>query len=367
MSTQKTKSPKSPKSPEFPPRYEYRGNKLTGGQGVVYVCCDQQLERLVAIKVINQAHSRSIREEVVSLRDIASVHLAAIYDAFPIEEGGFAIVQEYVSGDGLDEWAKSQCQAKVDDIFLKTLYQIACGIADVHEHGRIHRDIKPHNMRFDEGGIVKILDFGLSCLTEPAVRTICGRGTFGFRAPELYQAGTHVTNAVDVYAYGATAWFLATNDLPSELKSVPPRNGAPDFADMVAGIPREIADDINSSLLMEPQRRPCISAICNNLKRRLLYGRHRAELIVRANERYTLEQPGTHVRINASDIGAVTIGYNGLDFFIREITGDVYVNNSAVTLNGVLPGSCVLTLGAPALLYRRVFIPFNVSHPEVVL
>ncbi len=293
--------------------------------------------------------------------------MAAIYDAFPTKERGFAIVQQYVSGDGLDEWARSQCQAKVDDIFLKTLFQIACGIADVHEHGRIHRDIKPHNMRFDEEGIVKILDFGLSCLTEPMVLTNCGRGTFGFRAPELYEAGTHVTNAVDVYSYGATAWFLATNDLPRELKSVPPRSGAPDFADRVAGIPREIADDINSSLLMEPQRRPSISAIRDNLKRRLLYGRHRAELIVRAGERYTLDQPGTHVRIKASDIGAITIGYNGLDFFIKDFTGDVFVNNSAVTLSGVLPGSCVLTLGAPALASRRVFIPFNVSHPEVVL
>ena len=73
------------------------------------------------------------------------------------------------------------------------------------------------------------------------------------------------------------------------------------------------------------------------------------------------------VRVNAGPIGSVTIKYNGLDFLISNFAGYVSVNGIPATINGVLPGSCVITIGADLLGSGRQHLTFDVSHPEVVI
>ena len=96
--------------------------------------------------------------------------------------------------------------------FLLTVYPIAEGIADIHAHGRVHRDIKRGNMKYDAEGCLKIFDFGMARNASVNASTLGLVGTRGYMAPELFDRGSDgrvsFTPAVDVFAFGATALAL---------------------------------------------------------------------------------------------------------------------------------------------------------------
>src|SRR3954467_9459055 len=91
----------------LPARYEFAGERLKGGQGYVYVCRDKFLERKVAIKVMaNVADNDILKHELAAMREVRSPHVAEIYDLIFAKRSGMAgLIQEYVSGDGLDVFA----------------------------------------------------------------------------------------------------------------------------------------------------------------------------------------------------------------------------------------------------------------------
>ncbi len=166
-------------SPEFPSRYQYQEQCFEGGQGKIYLCQDTHLDRLVAIKYLKGEPS-PLRKEAVALSKVRSKHVVEVYD-FITDGLETAIVEEYISGSDL---TKCHEQQLTSDKYLKILYQIACGIADIHAAGYIHRDIKPGNIKLSEENIIKILDFGLSSHSDNA-NTINLRGTMPYIAPEL--------------------------------------------------------------------------------------------------------------------------------------------------------------------------------------
>jgi hypothetical protein len=59
--------------------------------------------------------------------------------------------------------------------------------------------------------------------------------------------------------------------------------------------------------------------------------------------------------------------YDGFDFLVQRISGDVFINNRRVNVGEALPGACVVTLGAPEKENKRRYITFDLSHPEIVL
>jgi len=119
--------------------------------------------------------------------------------------------------------------------YLSVLYQVACGFSDIHNSGKIHRDIKRSNIKFDSEGVIKILDFGLATDAKPNLETIDARGTPCYIAPELYKTPpVKYTAAVEV----------------------------------VAGL--------DATLEIDPKSRPRIADVRDVLGRRSLYGQHRA-------------------------------------------------------------------------------------------
>ena len=63
-------------------------------------------------------------------------------------------------------------------------------------------------------------------------------------------------------------------------------------------------------------------------------------------------------------MGQIQIQYDGLDFRVKSVSGDVYINNRRLEIGDALPGSCVVALGAGS---NRKYITFDLSHPEIVL
>lgn len=153
----------------LPKRYCQTGSVAKGGFGDVLFCEDIHLQRKVAIKFLQDpADIRRLLDELRALLLMRSKHVVQVLDIIPSSTGVVGIVEEFIDGDDL--W-NSPLPRTSPDQYLKTLWQIAHGIADIHSADVIHRDIKPNNMKFDAEGIVKIFDFGLARDEGPTAET----------------------------------------------------------------------------------------------------------------------------------------------------------------------------------------------------
>lgn len=354
-------------STRLPHRYVPTGEVLTGGMGEVLLCNDIALERKVAIKFIrNVDEKRRLFDEISALQKIRSKHVVQIFDVFVEEDNRIGIVQEYVPGSDLSSF--SEVNTLSAEEYLKTLYQIASGISDIHAQGLIHRDIKPNNIKFDQVKIIKIFDFGLARFSGKDDSTIGFRGTPGFAAPELYRGGVVPFNeSIDTYAFGATAWYLSGAVLPESLMKKPPQTtNIPGFSSLPIDVPSPVTCILDSTLRREPSSRPSMSDIRDILSSYLLKDRHRALIVYGAN-RYTLEKTNRLVRLDVQSYGSLQVRYDGINFSIPSVTGEVFVNNQSVQQGQVLPKDCVITVGNPSRGGERVFITFDISNPEVVL
>lgn len=350
----------------LPDRYVPSGRSMSGGMGSVILCDDTILERPVAIKFISSAaHKRRMDDEIAALLKLRSKHVVQVYDVVRPAHDQIGIVQEFIDGRDLFE---SYAPPASLDAYYKQIWQIASGIADIHELGVIHRDIKPNNMKTDPEGVIKIFDFGLARDDGPSAKTMGFVGTRGFAAPELYDRPFSFTNAVDIYAFGATALYLATGDLPRELLNQPPTlDPAGYFHALPLGIAAEIAGLLNACLAKNPLARPVMMNIKNALARHILFDKHRA-LVVHQSRASVLSATNRSVKLAFGTIGALSIRYDGLAFLVDNVSGEVAINNQAVAAGSVLPGACVIALGAAhRRANERRFITFDISHPEIVL
>lgn len=350
----------------IPGRYTESGHAMSGGMGSVMVCQDTILERRVAIKFISSAaHKRRMDDEVAALLKLRSKHVVQVYDVLQAGPDEIGIVQEYIDGKDLFESHKVPTSAVE---YYKQIWQIASGITDIHELGVIHRDIKPNNMKTDPEGVIKIFDFGLARDDGPSAKTMGFVGTKGFAAPELYGRPFSFTSAIDTYAFGATALYLATGGLPTEMLEQPPSiNPAGYFASLSLGMTAEISGRLDACLNQDPAKRPPMRQVRDALAQHILFDRHRA-LVVYQGKASVLSADNRSVGLNFGEIGNIAIKYDGLAFVVESVAGEVHINNQAVTAGSALPGACVVALGAAHRhANERRFITFDISHPEIVL
>jgi len=352
----------------IPPRYVYTGKILTGGMGEVLICQDTNLDREVAIKFIqNVRDQRRLFDEIAALQKIRSKHVVQIFDIFLNEvDRRVGIVQEYISGSDMASYVENRNLHPEE--YLKILYQIICGIADIHASNLIHRDIKPNNMKFDQSNIIKIFDFGLARFAGQNDSTVGFAGTPGYAAPELYRAGiVPFTNAIDTYAFGVTAWYLSGTQLPEDLLRRPPIfSSLPSFASLPLNIPPAIAAALDKVLSEDVEERPSALEIRDLIGNYLLFGKHRG-LLVAGEDKHILERVNQSVMLNVTNYGFIRIKYDGLYFLADAVNGAIYVNNKLIQQGQSLPKNCVITIGDPSRGAQRLFVTFDISNPEVVL
>lgn len=350
----------------LPSRYQKTGDSASGGFGSVIFCNDLHLERLVAIKSIKDVSEKHrLIDELNSLMLLRSKHVVQVYDIVHGENNTIGIVQEYIDGDDL--WISHFPKASYEN-YIKTLWQIASGIVDIHEADVIHRDIKPNNMKFDSEGIVKIFDFGLSRDEGPTAVTNGFKGTFGFAAPELFKSGiVSFSKSIDTYAYAITAIYLTGVELPSELKNIPPQPLQNNIFDSLPfRLPSELSLILSKCLASSPDDRPPMVDIQRQLSKHLLKDKHQA-LATYAGKTSILNASNRTVNLRYLNVGEIKIEYNGFSFYISSVNGEVFINNRMAGYNDELPGSCVVALGDVSRQSNRVYITFDLSHPEVVL
>lgn len=345
-------------------RYEPTGPTANGGMGDVLKCVDTHLDRPVVIKSLQSGvETRRLLDEQRALSNLRSKHVVQLFDVVQLQKptgSTIGLVLEYISGSDLP-----YAGLTVGHAYIRTLWQIASGLRDIHAAGIIHRDLKPNNIRLDIEGVVKIIDFGLARSDGLDDKTRSIIGTPIFMAPELWgEATISFSSSIDVYAFGVTALALLSTAIPVALQERPPQPVCKqDVAAVVAGLPDHLIDLIVACLTANPADRPAMASIADAMERHLLYKRHRAVAVIN-NQPKTLDAASSSIVMKVGSDRAMTVRYDGYDFIVSEVTGPVYLNNMAAKAGTIIPGCCVITFGNVS--GQRTFVTFDISNPEVV-
>ncbi|MFM5338785.1 serine/threonine-protein kinase [Aeromonas enteropelogenes] len=348
----------------LPQRYSLRDLGVSGGMGDILSCVDSHLDRKVIIKILkNNEEERRLLDEQKALLKLRSKHVVQLYDIIDIVAGGktkTGLVLEFIEGSDLEFNIEESVEDK-----LKKLWQIACGLNDIHSAGIIHRDIKPSNIRLDENNIIKILDFGLARTSGDDASTHSVIGTLGYMAPELWKRrNIHFDSSIDVYAFGVVAFDLFGIDKPDELYEQPPAPVKQSFLsrEFSKFLPSDLVTVLSSCLSYDKSQRPTMESVKDIIAKHLLKNKHRA-LFVLNNKIYELNARKKDVAVTWGGGSQMKIEYDGFDFKITSFSGDVTVNNQPVTLNKKFPSCSVITLINGS---SRTFVTFDISRPEVM-
>ncbi|HLX63785.1 MAG TPA: protein kinase [Planctomycetota bacterium] len=193
----------------------------TGGMGVVYKARQLSMDRVVALKVLNERYSnnaefvdRFIREARAAgkLNHPNVIHVHDISRA----NGRHYFSMEYIDGPTVRELLKSDKKIEVNKA-LDIIMQAAKALEFAHENRIVHRDIKPDNLMLTKEGIVKIADLGIAkTFEEGASGSKEQRGVLGtphYMSPEQ-ALGKAIDHRADVYSLGATFYHMITGQTP---------------------------------------------------------------------------------------------------------------------------------------------------------
>jgi TolB-like protein/Flp pilus assembly protein TadD len=201
--------------------YELLEEVGRGGQGVVFRARQKSLNRTVALKVISlgqwasKAHLKRFRREAEAAASLDHPCIVPIYEVGE-RDGQCYFSMKFVEGGQLDEIA-GRSPVSIRQA-AELIAKVARTVHYAHEHGILHRDIKPGNILLDQKGEPHLTDFGLARLVETEstmTRTLEVLGTPSYMAPEQAMGNNSaVSSATDVYGLGAVFYQLLTDQPP---------------------------------------------------------------------------------------------------------------------------------------------------------
>ncbi|MBB4933663.1 putative Ser/Thr protein kinase [Lipingzhangella halophila] len=240
--------------------YRLLGRLGAGGQGTVYLAEPAQGGDRVAVKSLSaealddsRVRQRFVREAEAA-RQVASFCTAAVLAADFDAESPY-IVSEYVEGRSLSQRIRQDGPMAAGDLG-RLAVATATALVAIHEAGIVHRDFKPGNVLFGDGG-ARVIDFGIAQITEGAgTLTNSTIGTPAFMAPEQIAHG-NATPASDMFAWGAVMAFAATGASPFDGGTVPNvlHNVLHTDPDLRA-LPDELRPLVAAALAKDPAVRP---------------------------------------------------------------------------------------------------------------
>jgi hypothetical protein len=245
-------------------RYQLESRIAAGAVGEVWRAGDQVLDRLVAVKLLQQGyagHPQTLARFRAEARHAGSLTHPGIAQVYDYGEAGPAgvpyLVLELVDGPSL---AGVLDAGPLDPgAAMDVVAQVAAALAAAHATGLVHRDVKPANLLMGPDGLVKITDFGIAHAAGSAPLTQAGMlvGTPAYLAPER-AAGEPATAASDLYALGIVAYECLTG--------APPFHGTPievagasrfqPLPPLPAAVPAPVASLVADLAAKDPAARP---------------------------------------------------------------------------------------------------------------
>jgi serine/threonine-protein kinase len=249
--------------------YELDGEIGRGGMSVVYSARDRRLNRQVAIKVLppELAYDPAIRtrftREAQTSAQLSHAHIVPIYDVG--ERDGIAyFVMALVTGGNLAALLAHVPRPPIDEV-RRLLREICDALAYAHQHGVVHRDIKPDNILLDaDSGRAIVTDFGIARAMEAGGRltaTGIAVGTPAYMSPEQAVGEREVDGRSDIYSLGVLGYQMLTGRVPFTggnsmsllLKHItePPRP----ISELRPDAPRPLCDAIDRALVKDREDR----------------------------------------------------------------------------------------------------------------
>jgi serine/threonine protein kinase len=201
-------------------RYRLEEEIGRGGIGVVYVAHDCELNRRVAIKVMEA----SMAEEAPLIARLEHPAIVPVYERGVLPDGRAWYAMKLVAGQRLDRYAE---EGRTLGERLRVLRRVCEAVSYAHSCGVLHRDLKPQNVMVGAFGEVYVMDWGVAAVA----------GTPGFRAPD-----SSIDERSDIYALGAVLRSLTGDDVPAALRAVVVKAMNSDPAARYASVADMLAD-----------------------------------------------------------------------------------------------------------------------------
>lgn len=224
-------------APEFP-QLEILGILGRGGMGIVYCARQKALDRIVALKIINDraaSHPQfadRFQREARAMARLSHQNIVALHEFGTTPGGRHYFLMEYVDGANLRTILRAGRMEPAQA--LSIVPRICDALQYAHDEGIVHRDIKPENILVDRKGRVKIADFGLAKLLQPIDPAVgltdsnMAMGTPHYMAPEQIERPLEVDHRADVYALGVVFYEMLTGELPMGRFASPSEKAAVD-------------------------------------------------------------------------------------------------------------------------------------------
>jgi serine/threonine-protein kinase len=203
-------------------RYQILDLLGKGAMGTVYRGRDESLERDVAVKVISvgqadeDARTRFVREGKAAGR-LQHPNIVTIYELGDHEGQPFMALELL---EGMDLQRAIEAGMRPDPKFtLPIVLHLLAGLGHAHEHGIVHRDVKPSNLFLPRGRPAKIMDFGVARLAGGHTSTGMMIGTPNYMSPEQVRAG-HIDGRSDLFSAGLILYELVTGEKTYNADSV---------------------------------------------------------------------------------------------------------------------------------------------------
>src|SRR4051794_32863977 len=239
----------------------------TGGMSTVYKAHDQLLERNVALKVLHphygddEEYVERFRREARAVVRLSHPNIVTVIDRGEADGQQF-IVFEFIDGENLKELVERSGPLPVRRA-VELALAVADGLAFAHQHGLVHRDVKPQNVLLNGDGEAKVTDFGIARsldVEHGVTQTGTVLGTSNYLSPEQ-AGGKPVTPATDVYSLGIVLYELLTAEVPfpgenfvavamKHLNEPPP-----DVLARRPDVPMRLAAAIDRALAKDPAQR----------------------------------------------------------------------------------------------------------------
>ena len=249
----------------FDGRYRVLGRLGVGGMATVYLAEDSSLGRKVALKVMAERYAEDgefverFRREAQAAARLNHPNIIAVYDRGEAD-GRPYIAMEYLQGRTLKQVIQKEGPLPPERAIAVAM-QVLAGLRYAHEHGVVHRDVKPHNVLVGDDGRIKVTDFGIAHAGDPQMTEVGSIvGTAQYLSPEQAR-GRSVGPQTDVYSLGVVLYEMLAGRVPFEGDSSVAiamqhvSDEAPPLRSLAPQVPESLAMVVAHSMLKQPEQR----------------------------------------------------------------------------------------------------------------